>query len=41
VDPTTITVQHWARLLDGELLAVSTRIAWPVLMKRTFGFEIL
>ena len=40
-DPTTITIQHWGRLLDGELLAVSTRIAWPVLMKRTFGFEIL
>jgi len=22
-------------------LAVSTRIAWPVLMKRTFGFNVL
>ena len=22
-------------------MAVSTRIAWPVLMKRTFGFDVL
>jgi len=41
VDPTTISVEHWGRLLDGELLASSRHIDWAVLMKRTFGFDVL
>jgi hypothetical protein len=41
VDPTTINVEHWGRLLDGELLASSRHIDWAVLMKRTFGFDVL
>jgi hypothetical protein len=40
-DPTTITVKHWRRLLDGELFATSSRVDWAILMQRTFGFDAL
>jgi len=40
-DPTTITVKHWHRLLDGELFATSSRVDWALLMQRTFGFDAL
>jgi hypothetical protein len=40
-DPTTITLQHWGRLLDGELLATSSRVDWALLLRRTFGFDAL
>ncbi len=40
-DPTTITVEHWRRLLDGELFATSSRVDWAILMQRTFGFDAL
>jgi hypothetical protein len=39
VMPTSLTVAPWGRLLDGELLAVSRRIDWPLLLRRTFGVE--
>ena len=39
--PTTITVKHWRRILDGELFASSSRVEWSVLMQRTFGFDAL
>ena len=39
--PTTITVKHWGRLLDGELLATAPRVDWRTLMRRTFGFDAL
>jgi hypothetical protein len=33
-DPTVITIQHWGRLLDGELFASSSsRLDWAVLLK--------
>jgi hypothetical protein len=41
VEPTTISVLHWGRLLDGELFATSRYVEWAVLMKRTFGFDAL
>src|SRR5271156_5415847 len=41
VDPTTMTIKHWRRLLDGELFATSTRIEWAVLIRRTFGVDAL
>jgi len=41
VEPTTITVAHWGRLDDGELLARARYIDWAVLMKRSFGFDAL
>jgi hypothetical protein len=41
VDPTIMTVGHWSRLDDGELFARSRYIEWSVLMKRTWGFDVL
>ena len=34
-------MKHWARLLEGELFATSSRIEWAVLLRRTFGFDSL
>ncbi|MGK4003166.1 hypothetical protein WMF31_11125 [Sorangium sp. So ce1036] len=39
--PTSITVAHRGRLLDGELLAGSRRIDWHLLLRRTFGADSL
>ena len=36
-DPTTLTVKHESRILDTELHAASSRIAWAVLLRRTYG----
>jgi hypothetical protein len=41
VDATRITVAHWGRLADGELFARARYVAWAVLMKRTYGFDVL
>jgi hypothetical protein len=41
VGPTMLTVAHWGRLEDGELFAWSRRLEWAVMMKRTFGFQVL
>jgi hypothetical protein len=41
VDPTLITVAHWGRLENGELFAWSRRLDWALMMKRTFGFDVL
>jgi hypothetical protein len=41
VDPTMISVAHWGRLEEGTLFAWSRRIEWAVMMKRTFGFNVL
>ncbi|XYI02227.1 hypothetical protein ACMHYB_21600 [Sorangium sp. So ce1128] len=41
VEPTTLSVLHWGRLLDGELFATSRYVQWAVLMKRTFRFDAL
>jgi hypothetical protein len=40
-EPTRITVAHWGRLDDGELFAKTRYIDWAVLMKRTFGLDVL
>ena len=40
-EPTRITVAHWGRLDDGELFAKTSYIDWAVLMKRTFGLDVL
>ena len=40
-DPTTLTLKHWGRILEGELFATSSRIDWAVLLQRTFGFDAL
>jgi hypothetical protein len=39
IAPMTLTVRHWGRLREGELLASSPRIDWPRLMRRTLGFD--
>jgi hypothetical protein len=41
VDPTMISVAHWGRLEDGALFAWSSRLEWAVMMKRTWGFNVL
>ncbi|XYI03796.1 hypothetical protein ACMHYB_30130 [Sorangium sp. So ce1128] len=41
VEPTTLSVLHWGRLLDGELFATSRYVQRAVLMKRTFRFDAL
>ena len=38
--PNVITVRHWDRLLDGEVLATEPRVDWQTLMRRTFGFDV-
>jgi hypothetical protein len=40
-DPTIITIEHWRRLLDGELYAASSRVEWAVLLRRTYGVDAL
>jgi hypothetical protein len=41
VDPTMISVAHWGRLEEGALFAWSRRLEWAVMLKRTFGFDVL
>jgi hypothetical protein len=41
VDATRISVEHWGRLDDGELFARARYVLWAVLMKRSFGFDVL
>jgi voltage-gated potassium channel Kch len=36
-----ISVAHWGRLEDGELFARTRYIEWAVMMKRTWGFDVL
>lgn len=40
-DPTMITVDHWRRILDGELYAASARVDWALLLRRTHGVNTL
>ncbi len=41
VDPTMISIAHWGRLKEGELFAKSRHIDWAVLMKRTWGLDVM
>jgi len=41
VHPNAITVSHWNRLLNGELLATSPRVAWATLLKRTYSVDAM
>ena len=40
-DPTMISVAHWGRLDNGELLARARYVDWATLMKRSFGLDVL
>jgi hypothetical protein len=41
VAPTMISIAHWGRLQEGALFAWSSRLEWAVMMKRTWGFDVL
>jgi hypothetical protein len=41
VEPTMISVAHWGRLDEGELFARARHVEWAVMMKRTFGFDVV
>jgi hypothetical protein len=41
VEATMIPVAHWGRLEEGALFAWSRRLEWAVMIKRTFGFDVL
>jgi hypothetical protein len=41
VEPTMISIAHWGRLDEGELFAKSRHIDWAVLMKRTWGLDVM
>jgi hypothetical protein len=39
--PNVIAVKHWNRLLGGLLCAVSPRIDWATLLRRSFRVDVL
>jgi Putative transposase/Transposase zinc-binding domain len=41
IDPTMITVARWGQLGDGELFARARYVDWALLMRRTWGFDVL
>ena len=36
-----MSVRHWTRLLDGALVAISSRLDWAMLLQRTFEIDVL
>jgi len=41
IDPTMITVARWGQLDDGALFAQARYVDWALMMKRTWGFDVL
>ena len=41
VAPNVVRVAHWKRLRDGELYAVTPRLSWSLLMRRTFDVDVM
>ena len=39
--PNILSVRHWDRLLGGVLYAVSPRIDWARLLRRSMGVDVL
>ncbi len=39
--PNVMSVRHWSRLLDGALVAISSRLDWATLLMRTFEVDVL
>jgi hypothetical protein len=39
--PNIISVRHWDRLLGGLLYAVSPRVDWATLLRRSFSVDVL
>ena len=40
IAPHVLSLAHWARILDGELYATSSRLDWRTLLKRTFEHDL-
>jgi hypothetical protein len=38
--PSILAVAHWDRLMGGLLYAVSTRLPWAQLLRRTFALDV-
>ncbi len=39
--PNVLSIRHWERLKSGALVATSSRVDWPTLMRRTFDTDVL
>jgi hypothetical protein len=39
--PNVLSVKHWDRLLGGVLYAVSPRLDWASLLRRSFSVDVL
>jgi hypothetical protein len=39
--PNVLSVKHWDRLLGGVLYAVSPRVDWASLLRRSFSVDVL
>jgi hypothetical protein len=39
--PNSIAVRHWDRLLGGLLYAVTPRVDWATLLRRSFAIDVL
>jgi hypothetical protein len=39
--PNVLSTKHWDRLLGGALYAVSTRVDWAALLRRSFDVDVL
>ena len=39
--PNILSVKHWSRLLGGLLYAVSPRVDWATLLRRSFEVDVL
>ena len=40
VGPNILSLEHWERLLHGELFATSSRVDWATLLRRTFDLDV-
>ena len=40
VGPNVLSFAHWARLLDGDLFATTSRVDWATLLRRTFDVDV-
>ena len=40
VGPNVLSFAHWARLLDGDLFATTSRVDWATLLRRTFNLDV-
>jgi hypothetical protein len=41
IAPNVMSVRHWSRLLDGALVAITTRLDWATLLRRTFEIDVM